>query len=157
MRGLKVEKTNEFWTDVLAQEKMPALMRLGYVPENLWNSKIRTACVAESDGWVECAYVQYKAEFVWEIDHICYTFETKIPLHYLTGMPTKKELFNKIQDTLFLLHLDDELLNYFEFLHRVDDENPIYSAALDETIKHLVARVFVEVYNTSIRNYSDLI
>lgn len=156
MIAMTVEKANELWAGVLAQEKLTTLLRLGYIPENLWSGNIRNIRNNETNRASFVDYVIYNAEFEWEIDHVCYVVKMTFPLFKLTKMTTKKDLFYEIQDAHFMFYLNGNFLNEFDLLKRVDYGNPTYSDELNTTIKQLVARMFVEVFNSSLRTYSDL-
>lgn len=138
-----IERVDEILSNVLAQEKMPTLLRLGYIPENLWNGKIRNILVEVTDS---SDYVRVNAKFEWEIDGMNYQFKNSLPLSSLSKAATKQSLLYELQNNTYIIFHEKRIISEFDFLKMVDCENQSYSDDLFTVLENLVSRMFSEVF-----------
>lgn len=96
-----IEQVVKIWCTVLAQQKMPTLLSLGYIPENLWSGKIKNFVLDFTElkqlylGWMSI-----KTEFEWEIDNIDYKIESSFLIKQVS-LGHKERMFQDIQRSTF--------------------------------------------------------
>lgn len=148
MGAMTAEKTNELWANVIAQEKMPTLLKLGFVPENIWNGKIRNIVVEMHHSTRSSENVTISTKFEWEVDQVSYEIKMALPHYKVSKGTTKKELLYAIHDKGYIIFYEKRIINELEFITRFDCGNNTNSKDLIEIIDILICRVFAEVFDS---------
>lgn len=81
MQKCVVETIDEIWNEVLAGEKLPTLMLLGFSPEGVWESKITNfVLTVEKEDIDEKPFLSFVSNFDWVINRKSFHVQTNITI-----------------------------------------------------------------------------
>lgn len=147
MKIKTVGNADELWASVLAQQKMPTLLRLGYIPENLWSGKIKNFVFDVTklkEPYLD--WLSVTTDFEWEIDNVVYKIDSKFTIKK-SSLGNKERMFHDIHRETFRFWRNERKLNEFTFLQAVDPNNPtFFSGHFFITIKNLITGLLLEAY-----------
>lgn len=139
----EVKKIDEVWSEVLATEKMPTLMLLGFIPESIWSSDITNFNITmEYEDRDDVDLFALCSKFDWVVDGESFAVETEIVIN--KGNEIKKDYFQFLSRE-FVFYQNGREMDGWDFVKILFEGNHVNKES-SRTIVILIKSLHLKVY-----------